>query len=118
MSKHAANGKGNAKAELRVPQARVLNALLSLDKGATLTRTNLAERAGFNPTTGMINRVLHGIPKGSSSGEAHPGLLELGYVIRTDPGIDGVRKANYQITDKGIEVVTRYLKEKKRTRLP
>lgn len=95
------------KRELRVPQARVLNALLRLGKGAALTRTDLAKLAGFISTSGTINRVLHGISDGSSSGVPHVGLLELGYVARI--AIKGTRQMKYQITDLGIEAITRYL---------
>ena len=96
---------------LRVPQARVLKALLALGSGS-LTRANLAEIAGFTRTSGTTSRALRGISKGSSSGTPHPGLLELGYVIRTDLDIDGLWEAHYKITDKGIEAVTVYLNEK------
>jgi hypothetical protein len=72
------------KPKLRLPQARVLNALLSLGRGATLTRAKLEERAGFKPKTGRINPLLNVIPKGSSCGPPHPGVIELGFVSRND----------------------------------
>jgi hypothetical protein len=55
---------------------------------------------------------LRGVTKGRRGRTPHPGLLELGYVIRTELDIDGPREVHYKITEKGIEAVTLYLNEK------
>lgn len=105
------------KSTLRVPQARVLKALMPKEEDRakhfaywpTYNRVSLASRAGFIPTTGTINRVLNGIPNGSSSGEPHPGLLERGLMkaesLETDSGFETV----YRITAAGIREVEAYL---------
>src|SRR6185437_10627147 len=89
---------------LRVPQARVLHALLPRSGSKSLpvlTRVQLAKSAGFSPTSGTINRVLRGIPKGSSSGSPHKGLLDLGLLATVDQ--DG--SIAYQITAAGITAI-------------
>lgn len=83
MSDQKPKAKADDVGNLRIPQARVLRALMpgsAAKKPPRLTRVELAEHAGFSTTSGTINRVLHGIPQGSSSGNPHPGLLDLGYV--------------------------------------
>ena len=90
--------------DLRLPQARVLRALLPLDgNGDTpaLTRVELAERAGFTIRSGLINRVLQGIREGSSSGNPHKGLLDLKLVAAIES--NGIKK--YRITPKGINAI-------------
>lgn len=104
---------------LKVPQARCLKALMPKPEARdahftewpSLCRTDLASKAGFNPTTGTINRVLHGIPQGSSSGEPHPGLLERGLMKATDLDIDGVAETQYRITAAGIRAYERHVAE-------
>jgi len=93
--------------DLRVPQARVLRALMPLnrdDDPPALTRVQLAQRAGFSPTAGTINRVLHGIHEGSSSGNPHKGLLDRGLVVAID--LNGITE--YQITPEGIKAIEKY----------
>ena len=101
---------------LRIPQARVLRALLPDNESThwidwpTLTRCALASKAGFIPTTGTINRVLNGIPTGSSSGEPHLGLIERGLIKVVVMEInDGVFENSYRITAKGIKEIKHYL---------
>ena len=106
---------------LKIPQARVLKALMPKDEARehhftewpSLIRTSLATKAGFNPTTGTINRVLHGIPQGSSSGEPHAGLLERGLLKAEDFVVpeDGINETRYRITAAGIKAYGRYVAE-------
>lgn len=87
--------------ELRIPQVRTL-AVLAGEEGVLLSREKLAERAGFSVISGTITRVLNGIRRGSSSGEAHAGLLELGLVERIDLEVEeGLIETSYRITGKG-----------------
>lgn len=100
--------------QLKVPQVRVLVALMP-DEGdepppGTMPRQLLAKTAGFIPTTGTINRVLHGIQnKNSTSGAAHPGLLELGLMEKVDIDLDGRTVDTYRITRAGIVAVRDWL---------
>lgn len=100
---------------LKIPQARVLKALLPINPKADhhdwplYNRVTLAEYAGFNPTTGTINRVLNGVPEGSSSGASHPGLLERGLLTSLSVNSDGVAQAHYRITPLGIEAIIVFL---------
>ena len=93
---------------LRIPQVRVLRALMPMNPSDNptewplLTRPMLGVAAGYTPISGSITRVLNGIHEGSSSGEAHPGLIELGLVESISLEIDGVTETNYCITSKGI----------------
>ena len=90
--------------DLRLPQARVLRALMPTDDskaGPVLTRVQLAQRAGFSQTSGTINRALHGIHTGSPSGSPYQGLLEIGLVDEVE--LDGIKA--YQITLDGCEAI-------------
>ena len=100
---------------IRVPQFRVLKALQpKAGKSPILTRTVLAERAGFRPGSGTINRALLGIAKGSSSGDPYKGLLDLGYVRTIVIPLDGDRTENgYQITAPGVKAAKAYAKDRK-----
>ena len=69
----------------------------------------MAAKAGFSPTAGTIYRALHGIREGSSTGPAEKGLLDLGYVVKHDA--DDIKLATYEITDAGLDAVTKYLDE-------
>ena len=104
-----------AKPPLRVPQYRVLKALLP--KGGrtpALTRTELAARAGFQTGSGTINRALNGIAKGSSSGDPYPGIVDLGYVRRAEVHLDGgLKETVYQITAAGQKAARAFAKERK-----
>lgn len=105
---------------LRIPQARVLRVLMPDNKSDHYTewpsynRVTLASKAGFNPTTGTINRVLNGVPKGSSSGASHPGLIERGMIKVEVFDIDGISETNYRITAAGIKEYERYMATVKR----
>lgn len=104
---------------LKVPQVRVLVALLP-DEGddpplGTVPRFELAIAAGITPTTGTINRALNGIPKGSSSGDAHDGLLAMGLVEKVVLDLDGRMEDSYRITRAGIAAAREWLKH---NRLP
>lgn len=100
---------------LKIPQARVLKALLPINPKADqedwplYNRVVLAEYSGFNPTTGTINRVLNGVPPGSSSGAAHPGLLDRKLMIMIPVNSDGVAQAHYRITPFGIDAIVAFL---------
>src|ERR1019366_6901961 len=93
--------------DLRVPQARALRALVPTNSDGSLpalTRVQLAERAGFSPTSGTINRVLHGIREGSPSGNPHKGLLDLGLVVPIN--LRGITE--YQITTEGLRAIEKH----------
>jgi hypothetical protein len=66
-----------------------------------LTRVQLAERAGFTPTSGTINRALHGIHTGSPSGSPYQGLLDLGLVDEVE--LHGIKA--YQINPAGRKAI-------------
>jgi len=108
------------KPTLRVPQARVLKVLMPSDTAdhwvewPTLTRHALAVKAGFNPISGTLNRVLNGIREGSSSGDAHPGIVERGLVKVVPMEVnEGVWENSYRITAAGIRELQRYLAQHK-----
>lgn len=102
--------------KLRVPEARILKSLMpdpvDLPKidWPMYTRSVLVHRAGYSPISGTINRVFYGIPEGSSSGEPHPGLIQLGMVEIVELDISGVSENNYRITKKGIIAFQSYIK--------
>lgn len=85
--------------QLKLPQIRVL---LALETGAVLSRARLSVRAGFSEISGTVTRVLNGLKEGSSSGAAHPGLIEQGLIRRVEGDVDGVVEVGYQITEAGI----------------
>lgn len=93
---------------LRIPQARVLRALLPADPSdppsewPLLNRAGLGVGAGCTPTSGTITRALNGIREGSSSGDAHPGLLALGLVEEVAIDIEGRTEVNYRATLAGV----------------
>jgi hypothetical protein len=93
---------------LRVPQARVLAALVPDDptdppsEWPLLTRAQLGIRAGYTGTSGSITRTMNGLREGSSSGNAHPGLLGAGLVEAIEIDVDGLAETNYRITAAGI----------------
>ncbi len=96
--------------DLRVPHARVLHALMpkgDSDTVPVLTRVQLAERAGFSPTSGTINRALHGIHTGSPSGSPYQGLLDIGLVDEVE--LDGIKA--YQITLDGCKAIEKVVGE-------
>lgn len=102
---------------LRTPQARVLAALAPQEEGAprvdwpVITRAQLGVRAGYTAISGTITRALNGIRAGSSSGDAHPGLLVRGFVEEVVLDIDGTREVNYRITPAGIRAYRAHVAE-------
>jgi hypothetical protein len=122
-----ATADGNGHDELRVPQARVLRALMPAYPSdppiewPVVTRGQLNVRAGYSTAYGCssaINRALHGIPAGSSSGAPHPGLLGLGLVEKIvfdaawygpDSWDGGPAETVYRITAAGIRAYQAYL---------
>lgn len=96
----------NWSGDLRVPQARVLRALMPTDDSKSspvLTRVQLAKLAGYTPTSGTITRALRGIDAASSSGTPHQGVLGLGLVEEVE--LDGIKA--YRITPAGHNAVER-----------
>jgi hypothetical protein len=93
--------------DLSIPQARVLRALMPTDGSESLpklTRVQLGQRAGFTRISGTINRALHGIREGSSSGNPHKGLLDLELVAAVE--LNGILE--YQITTEGMKAIARH----------
>ncbi len=109
------SSKTESNPRLRVPQARVLRSLLPasandpISEWPLLTRAAMAIRAGYTPASGSITRALIGIHEGSSSGDAHLGLLPLGYVTGIEINVDGIKEINYRITRDGIDALREYL---------
>ena len=89
---------------LRTPQARALSALVPEDTSwpvsewPLLNRANLSVNAGYTAISGTMTRALNGIKEDSSSGDAHPGLLTLGYVEEVVLDVEGVKEVNYRAT--------------------
>lgn len=99
-----------ARAKLRVPQARVLAALMPGPDDhpvdwPLITRANLAVRAGYTAVSGTTNRALMGISASGSrkTGDPHPGLLDLKLVVEVKIDLDGKTEINYRITPAGVE---------------
>lgn len=103
--------------KLRVPQARVLRALMPVDskdlpdEWPLLRRDIMAIRAGYTPISGSITRALMGIKEGSSSGDAHPGILTMGLIETVELDICGLMETNYRITRLGVLAFQRFLEE-------
>lgn len=101
--------------DLRTPQARVLAALVPISPDdpvfdwPTYRRDVLAAKAGYTAISGSITRALNGIREGSSSGDAHLGLLALKYVEELEFELDGgIKETNYRITPAGIAAFRAY----------
>ncbi len=100
---------------LRVPQARILRALMPDDPSGprsnwpTLTRPVLAQLAGYTPISGSVTRALVGIREGSSSGDPHLGVVQLELVRVMELNMDGVTEINYRITPLGIAALHQFL---------
>ena len=93
--------------DLRILQARVLYALMPISGSENLpvlTRVQLAKRVGWSPTSGTINRALHGVRTGSSSGNPHKGLLDIGLIVAID--LNGITQ--YQITTEGLKAIEKH----------
>ncbi len=74
-----------------------------------LNRAALGVRAGYTAISGSITRALNGIYEGSSSGDAHPGLLDKKLVKEMVIDLDGMTEVNYQITEEGIKEFEAYI---------
>lgn len=96
-----------ADTKLRIPQARVLAALVP-DPNADpmdwpmLNRALLGVRAGYTAISGTVTRALKGIYPGSSSGDPHPGLLDRKLIEEVVLDVDGVKEVNYRATAAGV----------------
>ncbi len=98
------------KGMLKRPQLRVLKALIG-ERGEAnpmYCRAELAEKANYTELSGTLWRALNGLREGSSSGAAHPGLLQMGMVARHDINIDGYKDTLYEITEKGVRAFWEY----------
>lgn len=103
---------------LRVPQARILRALMPVDprdlqdEWPLLTRGVMAIRAGYSPISGTVSKALLGIKESNkTSGDPHPGIVQLKLVETTELNIDGVIETNYRITKLGIRAFQRFVAE-------
>jgi hypothetical protein len=95
---------------LRLPQARVLQALLPVaGERPSMSRAELCKEAGFTPTTGTVNRAMYGIREGGGSGTPHKGLLGLGLATMVKRQADN--ETTYRITTEGVRAIEGYLKE-------
>ena len=100
---------------LRTPQARVLASLVPETPDIPridwpiLTRAKLGIKAGYTAISGSVTRALNGIRPGSSSGDAHLGLLDLGFVEEVVLDIDGTTEVNYRATAAGVGAYREYL---------
>ena len=101
---------------LRVPQARILRALMpaypedSPSGWPMITRANLALCAGYSTVSGSVTRALNGIREyNKKSGDPHPGLIDRGLVECVELSIDGLNEINYRITHSGILVYQQYI---------
>ena len=87
------------KVKIRLPQIRALQALKS---GELMTQVKICRACGFSEKSGTIRSIINGVPEGSSSGPARPGLVTLGLVDRVELDIEGVLEVVYRITDRGL----------------
>lgn len=101
---------------LKVPQARVLRALMPTypddpqSEWPMLTRAMLGVRAGYTPISGSITRALSGIKAtNKTSGEPHPGVIELGLVVVIELDVEGRKEDNYQITPEGVRAFQHFM---------
>lgn len=102
--------------ELRVPQARLLRALMPAVPSdppiewPVLNRSALGVQAGYTAISGSVSRALGGISASNkTSGDPHPGLLKLGFVESFELDIDGLTELNYRITAAGIRAYQSFL---------
>ena len=99
---------------LKVPQARVLKALLKAG-GSGLTRGQLSVAAGFSAISGTVNRALHGIKRSAPQAEyanPHPGLLKLGFVTAHTLDVD-IPEVRYRVSQSGKKALAAFLSERK-----
>lgn len=103
---------------LRTPQARVLVALVPtypndpVSEWPSMTATRIAMVTGISPRSDCIRRALRGLPEGSSSGDAHEGLLARLYVESVKVDVDGVLETYYQMTRAGMHALQNYLADR------
>ena len=101
--------------KLRIPQARVLRALMPkyaddpVFEWPILNRAMLAVRAGYTAISGTVTRVLNGIAENSSTGPPHPGLLTLKLIETVEIQLDSGPEVNYRITRAGIRKMEVFL---------
>ena len=102
--------------KLRLPQARVLRALLPANvsdpqcEWPLLTRATLGVRAGYSAISGSVTRALNGIHPGSSSGDPHPGILTLGLCEVVTVYIEeGISEESYRITEGGVKALRQFV---------
>lgn len=103
--------------KLRVPQARVLRALVpvcptdTIDEWPLLTRKAMAILAGYSEISGSITRALMGIrATNKSSGDPHKGLIELGLVQVVELEVEqGIFETNYRATIHGMRALRKFL---------
>lgn len=102
--------------KLRIPQARLLRALMPADPSAPrvewplLDRALLGVQAGYTAISGSVSRALAGIHAGNkTSGPAHPGVLQLGLVEELRLDVDGLVEVNYRITEAGVRAYRSFL---------
>lgn len=103
---------------LRMPQARILRALMpsNLDDPSfewpLVTRAQLAIRAGYSTISGSTTRALNGIHEGNTtSGDPHLGVIGKGLVeaIMVQVEVGMAKELNYRITPAGIKALQSYL---------
>lgn len=100
--------------KLRVPQARILSALMPQYPGQPpfdwpiCTRAGLLKHAGYEPTSGVVNRALGGILS-LKSGKPHLGMLALKLIEEVVLDIEGVSETNYRTTVAGIDAYRAYI---------
>ncbi len=105
------------KSTLRTLQARVLAVLMPESLGAPLidwplcNRSQLGTSAGYTSLSGSCTRALNGVREGSSSGDAHLGILALGYVVEVVLDVEGVTEMNYRATPAGVAAFAAYITE-------
>jgi hypothetical protein len=102
--------------KLRIPQARLLRALMPPDQSAppidwpVLDRAALGVQAGYTAISGSVSRALAGIHAGNkTSGDPHPGVLQLGLVEEMRLDVDGLTEVNYRITESGVRAYQSFL---------
>ena len=101
---------------LRIPQARLLQALMPKfiedppSEWPLITRAQLAVRAGYTPISGSVTRALSGIKeRNKTSGDPHLGVIGKGMVEVITVDVEGVRETNYRITPIGIKAFQRFI---------
>ncbi len=101
---------------LRIPQARLLSALMPKypedppSEWPLITRVQLAIRAGYSVISGSVTRALNGIHEtNTTSGDPHLGIVGKGMVELITVDVEGVSEVNYRITHAGIRAFQLFL---------